>query len=277
MTEPSSPEGLPMVDHDQPSAARAYDYFLGGSSNFEVDRQFADQVKKIAPSSVPVTSLNRSFLRRAVEYLLGRGVRQFLDLGSGIPTVGNTHQIAERLGITDARTVYVDNEAVAFHHAQLMLADSPNTTILQADMRDVPAVLSHPETRRLLDFGQPVALLVVGVLLYFPDSDDPGGMIRAYRERLSGGSYVAISTLTDEHAPDDLRTELAALRAMYEQVGEAVYPRDHADILRWFDGLELVEPGLVELPSWHTDDPNELTNEAHTLGYGGVGRVPDAG
>ncbi len=273
MSDLSSSEPLPIVDHDQPSAARAYDYFLGGNANFDVDREFAEHVKAIAPSSVPVTALNRSFLRRAVEFLLGQGVRQFLDLGSGIPTVGNTHQIAERLGITDAHTVYVDNEAVAYHHARQMLADTPNTTILHADMRDVAGVLTHPETERLLDFAQPVALLVVGVLLYLPDSDDPGGMIEAYRQNLTTGSYVAISTLTDEHAPAELLTELAALRAMYEQVGEAVYPRTHAEILRWFDGLTMVPPGLVELPDWRSDDDSELTDIARTLGYGGVGRV----
>lgn len=264
---------MPMVDPDEPSAARAYDYFLGGSSNFDVDRAFAEHVKRIAPSIVPVTLLNRSFLRRAVEFLLAQGVRQFLDLGSGIPTVGNTHQVAERLGITDARTVYVDNEAVAYHHARLMLADTPNAAVLQADMRDVTGVLTHPETERLLDFGLPVGVLVVGVLLYLPDSDDPGGMLRAYREHLVPGSYLAVSTLTDEHAPPALRAELAALREMYEQVGEPVFPRTHAEILRWFDGLDLVEPGLVELPAWHNDDATELADPARTLGYGGIGRV----
>lgn len=274
MTSPTDPASgsLPVIDPEHPSAARAYDYFLGGASNFAADREFAEQVKVIAPAVPSVTLLNRSFLRRVVEFYLQQGIRQFLDLGSGIPTVGNTHQIAQAAGI-EARTVYVDNEAVAYHHARQMLAGDPNATILHADMRDVTAVLSHPDTARLLDFAAPVGLLVVGVLLYLPDSDDPGGMIRAYTDHLAPGSLVAVSTLTDEHADDALRAELGRLRGMYEQLGEPVYPRTHAEISAWFDGLEMVPPGLVMLPDWHPDDAGERSNVARPLGYGGVGRV----
>jgi hypothetical protein len=219
-----------------------------------------------------VTVLNRSFLRRVVEFYLAQGIRQFLDLGSGIPTVGNVHQVAEK---TDpaTRTVYVDWEPVAYNHARRMLHDTPNATILQADMRDVDAVLHHEDTRRLLDFTQPIGLLIVGVLLYLPDSDDPAGMIRAYRQRLAPGSLVAVSTLTEEHADDDLRAEMAGLRAAYEQAGEPVFPRTHAEVSAWFDGMDLVAPGVVMLPDWRNDDPNELQNVARPLGYGGVARV----
>jgi hypothetical protein len=187
--------------------------------------------------------------------------------------VGNTHQIAEQAGV-DARVVYVDNEAVAFHHAQGLLAGNPNATILHADMRDVDTVLNHPATAELIDFSQPVGLLVVGVLLYLADSDDPGGMIRSYWQRMAPGSLVAVSTLTEEPAPAELRAEMARLQPMYEQAGAPVYPRTHAEISAWFDGLEMVEPGLVLLPDWRNDDPDELTNPARLLGYGGVGRVP---
>jgi O-methyltransferase involved in polyketide biosynthesis len=266
---PDVPTG---VDTSKPSAARAYDYFLGGSSNFEVDRVFAEGVKAISPNVPAVTLLNRSFLRRAVHYHLDQGITQFLDLGSGIPTVGNTHQIAETEAVP-ARVVYVDNEPVAYHHAQAMLADNDDVTIISADMRDVDAVLGHPKTRELLDFDQPIGLLVVGVLLYLPDPQ-PADLIRRYRRHLAPGSLIAMSTLTDEHAGPALLAELDRLRAAYAQAGEPIYPRDHAEMLTWFDGLELVEPGLVTLPEWHNDDAQELTNAARPLGYGAVARVP---
>ncbi|HJP75534.1 MAG TPA: SAM-dependent methyltransferase [Pseudonocardiaceae bacterium] len=259
----------PTIDPTQPSAARAYDYYLGGSSNFAADREFADQVKLIAPFTVPLMALNRSFLRRSVQFLLNQGVRQFLDLGSGIPTVGNTHQVAGRLGIS-ARTVYVDNEPVAYHHAQTMLADRTDTTILHADMRDVTGVLTHPDTQRLLDFTEPVGLLIVGVLLYFPDHAAVSEMIAAYRRHLTGGGYLAISTLTDEPAPPPLRADLAAMLSLYRGLGEPLYPRTRAEVTAWFDGTDLVEPGVVEMPLWRNDTPAELDEPARTLGYAGV-------
>jgi O-methyltransferase involved in polyketide biosynthesis len=263
----------PTVDTSQPSAARAYDYFLGGSSNFAADREFAEQVKAIAPSVQAVTRLNRSFLRRAVQYHLDRGFRQFLDLGSGIPTVGNTHQIAEAAGI-QARVVYVDREPVAYYHAQHMLDGNPNATIVQADMRDLNAVLDHPGTRQLLDFTEPIGLLVVGVLLYLPDPQ-PAELIRGYRDRLASGSLVAVSTLTDEHAGPALRAEMQRAQAAYASAGEPVYPRNHAEILSWFNDMQLVEPGLVTLPEWHNDTcPEELNDVARPLGYGAVARIP---
>ncbi|MEN3359444.1 MAG: hypothetical protein V7637_3426 [Mycobacteriales bacterium] len=262
----------PSIDPNKPSAARAYDYFLGGASNFAPDREFAQQVLAIAPTIPAVARLNRGFLRRAVQYYLAQGIRQFLDLGSGIPTVGNTHQVAEAAGIK-ARVVYVDNEPVAYHHAEHLLAGNDNATAIQTDMRDVDAVLHHPQTERLLDLDQPLGLLVVGVLLYLPDPE-PAELLHAYRQHLAPGSLVAVSTMTEEHAGPDLRAEMGRLRAAYAQLGEPVYPRDHAEISAWFDGLELVEPGLVTLPEWHNDDdPDELDDPARPLGYGAVAVV----
>jgi O-methyltransferase involved in polyketide biosynthesis len=261
----------PSVDTNRPNAARAYDYLLGGAHNFAADRGFAEQVLAIAPSIPAVTRLNRTFLRRVVRYFLDHGIRQFLDLGSGIPTEGNTHQVAQDAGVP-VRVVYVDREPVAYYHAQQMLEEQDTAAIVQADMRDLPAVLEHPDTRRLLDFSEPVGLLVVGVLLYLPDPE-PAELIRAYRERLAPGSLVAVSTLTEEHAGPELRAEMGRLRAAYEQAGEPVYPRNHAEILSWFDGLDVAEPGLVTLPEWHSQDPEELQDTARPLGYGAVARV----
>lgn len=266
--------GFPTIDSATPSAARVYDYLLGGGSNFEVDREFAHRVISTSPNAVALARLNRSFLRRAVRYLLlEAGVRQFLDLGSGIPTAGNTHQVAESVGITDARTVYVDRESVAYQHARLMLADNPNATVLQADMRDVAGVLGHPETEQLLDFSRPVAVLTCAVLPYFSDQDDPGGMLRAYREHLTADSYLAVSTFARDQAPPELHAETVTAQEMYQRMGEPVYFRTWAEVNEWFAGTELVSPGLVLLPDWHPDDDSEQDNPARTLGYGGVGRV----
>ena len=266
------PDLPPTIDTTIPSAARAYDYFLGGAHNFAADRAFAEQVLAIAPSVPAVTRLNRSFLRRVVRYYADQGIRQFLDLGSGIPTVGNTPQIAETAGV-DARVVYVDREPVAYHHAHHMLRELDNATIIQADMRDQAAVLGHPDTKRLLRLDEPLGLLVVGVLLYLPDPE-PAQLINAYRAHLAPGSLVAVSTLTDEHADTALKAEMGRLRGAYEAAGEPVYPRDHAEITTWFDGLDMIPPGLVTLPEWHnTDAPHELTDVARPLGYGAVARV----
>jgi hypothetical protein len=260
------------VNPNVPSAARAYDYFLGGFHNFEADRVFAEEIRRVAPHTPAVTRLNRSFLRRVVTCMVTEGITQFLDLGSGIPTVGNTHQIAQQLGVP-ARVVYVDQEPVAYYHAQHMLLGEQDAAIVQADMRDLPAVLDHPDTQRLLDFAHPVGLLIVGVALYLPDPD-PANLIAAYREHLAPGSLIALSTLTEEHAGPELREEMARVRAAYEAAGEPMFPRDRAEILPWFQGLDLLDPGLVTLPEWRTDDPDELDESARPLGYGVVARVP---
>jgi hypothetical protein len=211
-----------------------------------------------------------------VRYLLDQGVRQFLDLGSGIPTVGNTHQIAQAVGIK-ARTVYVDREGVAYHHAQQLLAKEGATDqagIVQADLRDVAGVVGHPEVERLLDFSQPVGLLFVMVLPYVPDEDDPGRIISAYLDTMVPGSYLAISTTTQDGAPPGLRAQARAAQHLYDQVREPVFARTWDEIHAWFAGTELVAPGLVELPDWRPD-PDEQPGPAaeRTLAYGGVGRL----
>jgi hypothetical protein len=269
----SSFGALPMIDMNTPSAARVYDYLLGGAHNFEVDRAFGDRVRGTSPNAIELARLNRAFLQRAVRFLLAAGVRQFLDLGSGIPTVGNTHQVAEAAGITDAHTVYVDRESVAYHNAQQMLAGNPNATIIQADMRDVAGVLDHPDTRRLLDFRRPIAVLTLAVLPYFSDADDPAGMLRAYREHLAPGSYQVVTVFARENAPAELYAETVTAQEMYQRMGEPVYFRTKAEVAEWFAGTELVPPGLVELPDWRPDDDSEQANPARTLGYGGVARV----
>jgi hypothetical protein len=261
------------LDLDVPSAARVYDYLLGGSHNFKVDRDFADQMVQHVPWAGQVTRLNRAFLGRAVRFCVDQGIRQFLDLGSGIPTVGNVHEIAQQI-VPDARVVYVDYEPVAYQQAREMLADNPYATILQADVRDPDVILDHPETRELIDFSRPLGLLMVGVLLFIPPADRPDELVRAYRARLAPGSYLAISHLCDEHAPPEQQEQVRATVAAYREASEQLQVRTRAEILSWFEGMELVDPGVTFLPDWRPDSPEDTESEARLLGYGGVARQP---
>jgi SAM-dependent methyltransferase len=270
-------EPLPMQDMSTPSAARAYDYLLGGDHNFEADRAFAEQVIASAPQAVAFARMNRSWLRRMVRYLLDQGVRQFLDLGSGIPTVGNTHQIAQAAGIDDVHTVYVDREGVAYHHAGQLLEREGVTDragIVHADLRDVAGVLGHPEVARLLDFRRPVGLLIVMVLPYVSDEDDPGAIISAYLDALAPGSYLAISTGTQDGADPELLAQAREAERLYDEVQATVFPRTRDEIAAWFGRTELVEPGLVLLPDWRPD-PEEppVPPAARNLAYCAVGRL----
>ncbi|HEX5119579.1 MAG TPA: SAM-dependent methyltransferase [Pseudonocardiaceae bacterium] len=274
---PESPFGeLPTLDMSTVSAARAYDYMLGGHHNFEVDREFAEQVMRAAPQAALVARTNRAWLRRAVRYLLDQGVRQFLDLGSGIPTVGNTHQIAQAAGI-QARTVYVDREGVAYHQARQLLAREgagDQAGIIQADLRDVAGVLGHPEVARLLDFTRPVGLVLASVLLYVSDEDDPAGIISAYLDAMAPGSYLAISTTTQDGVASDLRSRAQDVQHLYKQAKEPVVARSWDQIAAWFARTELVEPGLVELADWRPDpDEQPVPAATRTFVYAGVGRL----
>jgi SAM-dependent methyltransferase len=261
------------LDLEAPSAARAYDYFLGGSHNYRVDREFAQQVRDLVPWVPNVARLNRSFLWRVVRYCLDAGIHQFLDLGSGIPTVGNVHEIAQR-HVPEARVVYVDYEPVAYHHAHSLLADNPNATIIQADIRDPETILQHQQTSELLDFSQPLGLLMVGVLLFIGPDDRPKQLVDTYRQRLAPGSYLAISHITDEHAPPQQREQVATLVAAYREANENVYVRNRDEIATWFHGMEIIEPGVTYLPDWRPEDPSEADDPARPLGYGALARQP---
>src|ERR1700742_3736270 len=183
------------VDLDRPNPARILDYFLGGAHNFAVDRKAAKQAVQAMPEVANGMRASRSFLRRAVTTLVEAGVDQFLDLGSGIPTVGNVHEIAQRLNPA-ARVVYVDNEPIAVAHAELLLRDNENTASIMADIRNPERIAEHPDVCRLLDFTQPLGLLMVGVIQFIPDDDDPWSIAKTYRGMLARGSYLALSAFT---------------------------------------------------------------------------------
>ena len=259
-------------DTTVPNAARVYDCYLGGMHNFDADRAFAQKVHEVAPAVPESTRHNRSFLIRVVKYMLDQGIRQFLDLGSGVPTAGNVHEIAQARD-PHARIVYVDYEPVAYNAAAALLADNPHATILHADLRDPPAILHHPDTRALLDFTQPLGLLMVGVLLFIPPADHPADLVATYREACAPGSLLAISHVTADDIDDGLRAELAASVGLYDNANERVYVRDRAEFTSWFAGTTLVPPGVSYLCDWRPTDDREARSRAAHLGYGAVGRI----
>jgi len=263
------PEWIPSdVDTDVPSAARVYDYFLGGAHNFAVDRALAAQIASITPGIGETMRANREFLRRAVRFLVGAGIRQFLDLGSGIPTVGNVHQIAQQIA-PDAVVVYVDIDPIAVAHSKAILAGNDRTAVLQADVRDCAKILASPEVRGMLDFTAPMAVLLAGVLHFVPDSDDLPSIVAGLRDALAPGSYMVISNATSEGQPP----EIIEAQKLSARTSTEIVLRSKADLLEQFRGLTLVEPGLVYLPLWRPDSPAAVGEDPEqAAAFGGVAR-----
>jgi SAM-dependent methyltransferase len=254
------------VDSDRPNVARLYDFFLGGHHNFAADREMGRQMLAAEPNARQIVAENRAFLGRAVRFLLAAGIRQFIDLGSGIPTQDNVHEIAQR-GAPDARVIYVDNDPVAVAHSKQILGDNALAAVIREDLRRPEAVLAHPDVRNLIDFSQPVGLLMVAVLHFVPDSDDPAAGVAGFARGLVPGSALAISHATHDSVPG----AAAEVEELYAGTSAAAQTRSHAQILRFFDGFELVEPGLVYLPLWRPDRPVPEHPEQVWF-YAGVGR-----
>jgi SAM-dependent methyltransferase len=235
-------------DYDRPSAARVYDYYLGGSHNFAVDRAMARQAIAMWPELPQIMQANRAFLRRAVEFLVARGVRQFLDVGSGIPTVGNVHEVAQAAA-PEARVVYVDIDPVAVVHSREILAGNELTAVVHADFLDVEAVLGSDEVARLLDLSQPVGVLLVALLHFVPPEADPAAVIGRYREAVAPGSYLVVSHATRDGQPEQADPH----QALYQRTGTPMTMRPRREVAALFGGFELVAPGLVFLPQWRPD------------------------
>lgn len=269
-----NPEGYGprMLDENTPNSARMYDYVLGGAHNFAVDRELADKILAKAPTTGEGARLNRAFMRRAVRFLAERGIDQFLDLGSGVPTAGNVHEIAQDTN-PDARVVYVDYEPVAYHAAQELLAGNPNATIIQVDLRDPDVVLNHPQAQALLDFSRPIGLLMIGVLYLLSDDDHPADLVARYRDALPPGSYLALSQTSLDESPPDVRAEVEVLQAGFRQATEGMYMRSKQEITAWFTGTELVEPGIVSWVDWRPDEPITPLQRRASYGYAGIGRI----
>ncbi|HEV8561470.1 MAG TPA: SAM-dependent methyltransferase [Actinophytocola sp.] len=257
------------IDLDRANAARIYDYFLGGACNFEHDREFADKFLQILPDAEMAARRNRAFLRRAVRYCVGHGIRQFLDLGSGIPTVGNVHEIAQGMA-PECRVLYVDNEPVAVAHSELMLEGNENAAILQADLCDPDTILNSGSAHRLLDLDAPIALLLVAVLHFVPDSADPQAAIKRYLGALAPSSYLVLSHGTDH----GIETTPMAKDRTYERTSTPGLSRSRKEILDLMAGTDLVEPGLVWTPEWRPDTPDDTTRPERSLVLAGVGRKP---
>jgi hypothetical protein len=256
------------IDLSQPSASRVYDYYLGGFHNFEADRELAQRAIADWPDLPLIMKANRAFLRRAVTYLVNSGVRQFLDIGSGIPTVGNVHEVAQALD-PQARVVYVDLDPVAVAHSRAILADDPNSRVLMGDLRRPKEILADPAVAELLDLGQPVAVLMVAVLHFVGDADRPAEAIATFRDALPPGSHLVISHATHELHPSDLT---AGHRELYRQTATPMTMRTRSGVAGLFDGFEVVDPGLVLLEQWRPD-PNAILGDPERFpAWAGIGR-----
>ena len=253
-------------DLERPNAARMYDYWLGGAANLAVDRDLAQKMITIDPAVVDIARANRSFLRRAVRFCVANGIRQFLDLGSGIPTVGNVHEIAQRADPA-CRVAYVDIEAIAVDDSRQLALHNPLVTATQADLRDPDAVLTAPTVTGLLDFAAPIALLALMVLQYFPGN--PGDILARYRARLAPGSLLVVSHPTNEEREIDM-TGLAKATAA---TGTRDHLRSRAEISAILGDARPVEPGIVGAPDWRPDDPHEHHAGSHAGSYVAVARL----
>jgi SAM-dependent methyltransferase len=260
----------PGIDTDRANIARVYDYWLGGVHNFRADQDAARALIAVEPNVRAITRANRAFLGRAVRFLAAEaGIRQFLDIGSGIPTARNVHEVAQEAA-PGSRVVYVDTDDVAVAHSRLILADNPDATIIQADLREPEKILAAPDTRLLIDFSQPVGLLLVAVLHFIPDSDDPARILAWLRDALPPGSYLVIS-----HGCRDVRPDFAsqAEAAYRSRVAGQVRLRTREEIARFFDGFDLVDPGLVYLSQWRPDPIDDVPDDPAKLWtLAGVGR-----
>lgn len=244
-----------------------YDYYLGGTHNFAVDRQRAEEVIALLPITPTIMRANRQFLRRAVRFCAEQGVDQFLDLGAGIPTEGPVHEVVGAV-TPDYRVLYVDSEEAAAVYGREILGGDPRCAFLHADICDIDAVLDSPEAKGLLDLSRPVAVLLFSVLQFVPDAADPWGVVARYRDRLADGSYLALSHATDE----GLQAQSEDVTAIYSKTDNPIQYRGDDDIHAMFDGFDLVEPGLTRIPEWRRPG-NEVDGEyvGKVFGLAGVG------
>jgi hypothetical protein len=263
----------PEIDTSRPHPARMYDYFLGGKNHFAADRETAETVLASAPTTRIAARENRAFLGRAVRYLVAEaGVRQFLDIGTGLPTANNVHEVAQAAE-PSARVVYADNDPLVLAHARALLTSSPEgrTAYIQADLRDPEAILSSPAVREVLDFSQPVGLILVAVLHFIHDEFKPAAAIATLLDALPSGSYLIASHVTGEHLPE----EAAATTRTYRSSGVPLQTRDSDEFAALaFSGLELVPPGVVLVSEWRPDDDGPHPTPSEVNMYGGVARKP---
>ena len=258
---------IPAIDTTRAHPARIYDYWLGGKDNFAADREAAELALKAYPDLAKAVQSNRAFLGRAVRFLAGQGIRQFLDVGTGIPAADNTHEVAQREA-PDSRIVYVDNDPIVLLHAQALLKSTPEGACdyLQADLRDPDTILAR--AAQTIDFGRPVALMLLAVLQFILDEQDPYGLVSRLVAALPSGSYLVISHPTDDFNPN----KGESMKVYNERSADQAVVRDKAATARFFDGLELLEPGVVPVARWRPD--SDLTAARPSSMWCGVARKP---
>jgi hypothetical protein len=266
---PELPTG---IDTSRPHPARTYDYFLGGKNNFAADREVGDKVLAGWPAIRVGVRENRKFLARVVSYLAGEaGIRQFLDIGTGLPTAENVHEVAQAV-LPSARVVYVDNDPLVLAHARALLTSSPEgrTAYIHADLRDPAAILNDPVTREVLDFTQPIALVLLAILHMIPDHENPSEIVATLLDALPPGRYVVASHITAEH-----NEGAAAAEDRFQEASLSAQWRDSDEFARLaFNGLDLVPPGVVLTSEWRNDEPGPRPTAADVSCYGGVARKP---
>ncbi|GAA2596499.1 SAM-dependent methyltransferase [Actinomadura fulvescens] len=256
-------------DPSVPNIARMYDYYLGGKDHYEVDRVRAEQAIAADPTLLTLIKENRAFLRRAVRYLAEQGIDQFLDIGTGLPTQQNVHQIAHSVN-PDARVVYVDYDEQVVTHGRALLAGSAETRMVQADLRRPREILDHPDVQRTIDFGRPVAVLLVATLHFVSDEDDPSGIMAELRGALAPGSHLALTHASADGVPD----VVAKVVEVYKKTSAPGTPRTREQVTGLFGDFELLEPGLVWAPLWRPERPVSMEEAVRVWFYAGVGRKP---
>ncbi|MET8861871.1 SAM-dependent methyltransferase [Nonomuraea sp. NPDC004580] len=258
-------------DPNTPSVARLYDYYLGGKDHFPADREAAEQILQVAPELRAAARANRAFLGRAVRHLAETGITQFLDIGTGLPTQGNVHEVAKKV-VPDAKVVYVDRDPVVLVHARALLADQGgDTTVIEADLRDPAAILAHPGVRQTIDFSKPVGLLLVAILHFITEAERPDEILATLRDALAPGSYLVLS-----HGTSDARAAAVDRGTqVYQSASAPLTLRGRERIRELFDGFTLIDPGLVWLPEWRPEQADVIDfvdDPASSLILCGVGR-----
>nr|BFD81326.1 SAM-dependent methyltransferase [Streptomyces sp. Xyl84] len=259
------------IDISMPSVARIYDYYLGGSHNFEIDREAARRAMEFMPGLPKVMQANRAFMRRAVRFAVDEGITQFLDVGSGIPTFGNVHEVAQAAR-PGARVVYVDHDPVAVTHSQAVLADNDDADVVAADLRKPHEILASPQLQRLIDLNRPVALLLVAILHFVEDSDDPYTAVAELRDALAPGSLLILTHASYEGIPLPPERSEGAVD-VYKGIRNPLIMRSREEIARFFEGYDMVEPGLVPMARWRPQTAPEDEDPYAFSGFAGVGRT----
>ncbi|MGW7074951.1 SAM-dependent methyltransferase [Streptomyces sp. NPDC054871] len=262
-----APQG---IDITMPSVSRIYDYYLGGSHNFEVDRDAARRAMEFMPGLPKIMQANRAFMRRAVRFAVEEGITQFLDIGSGIPTFGNVHEVA-RLADPESRVVYVDHDPVAVAHSRAVLDGDEKAAVVAADLRKPQEILGSSEVEALLDLDRPVALLLVAVLHFVEDAYDPCTAVAELRDALAPGSVIALTHASYEGMPIPAEQAGQAV-GVYKDIRNPLIMRSREEIARFFEGYDMVEPGLVPMPRWRPDTAPEEEDPYAFSGFAGVGR-----